>query len=81
MQVRDSKLVTFVREGEAALEGLRHNAVAKRGLGVALLVLAALLFVPPWFLIPGLVFAGLSLLDLRPFRFGGCGLKSRASEE
>ncbi len=79
--IHDSNLVKLVREGERRLEQVRHNAVAKRTLGIALLAFAALLFIPPWFLIPGLVFTGFSLLGWQPFRFGCGASKRRASQD
>ncbi len=53
----------------------------RRVLGIGFLVLASLLFIPPWFLISGLVFGGLSLLGFKPFRFGSCGRPRRSSSK
>ena len=72
---QDSALVRFVREGESILDRVRQDVALRRALGVGSLVLASLLFIPPWFLIPGLVFAGFSLLGFNPFWFGMCGHK------
>ena len=76
---RDSNLVKFVREGENIASRVRQDTAMRRVLGVGLLMLAALLFIPPWFLIPGLVLAGFSLLGFNPFRFGSCGRSGRSS--
>ena len=70
---QDSNLVKFVREGENIAARVRQDVAMRRVLGVGFLVLASLLFIPPWFLIPGLVFAGFSLLGVNPFWFGSCG--------
>lgn len=78
---QDSTLVKFVREGENTLGRVRQDVATRRTLGVGLLILAALLFIPPWFLIPGLVFAGFSLLGVNPFWFGSCGSSRRSSTE
>ena len=74
---QDSTLVTFVREGENMVARVRHDKAMRRALGVGFLVLALLLFIPPWFLIPGLMFAGFSLLGFNPFWFGSCGSKRK----
>jgi hypothetical protein len=76
---QDSALVRLVREGERAVNRIEQDTTLRRALGGSFLMLAALLFIPPWFLVPGLVFAGFSLLGFRPFRFGACGSKRRAS--
>ena len=72
---RDSALVRFVREGEGILDRVRQDVALRRALGVGSLLLASLLFIPTWFLIPGLVFTGFSLLSFNPFWFGMCGHK------
>jgi hypothetical protein len=76
---QDSTLVKLVRAGEHMVGRIGQDTTLRRALGISLLVLAALLFIPPWFLVPGLVFAGFHLLGFRPFRFGACGSKRRAS--
>ena len=78
-ETRDSNLIKFVREGENIAARVRQDVAMRRVLGIGLLVLASLLFVPPWFLIPGLVFGGLSLLGVNPFWFGSCGRSRRSS--
>ncbi len=78
---QDSTLVTFVREGENMVARVRHNTAMRRALGVGFLVLASLLFIPPWFLIPGLMFAGFGLLGFNPFWFGSCGSKKAGGKE
>lgn len=76
---RDSSLVKFVREGENIAARVRQDVAIRRVLGIGFLVLASLLFIPPWFLIPSLVFAGFSLLGFNPFRFGSRGRSHRFS--
>jgi len=73
---QDSTLVKLVREGERRLEQVRREPGIRRAIGIGLLALAALLFIPPWFLVPGLMFAGFSLLGWLPFR---CGASKRRS--
>lgn len=77
----DSTLIKFIREGENIVARVRQGVAMRRVLGIGFLVLASLLFIPPWFLIPGLVFGGLSLLDFKPFRFGSCGRPRRSSSK
>ena len=78
---QDSNLVKFVREGENIAARVRQDVALRRTLGIGLLVLASLLFSLPWFLIPGLVFGGLSLLGVNPFWFGACGRPHRSSSK
>ncbi len=78
---QDSNLVKLVREGENIATSCRTRAAMRRVLGIGVLVLASLLFIPPWFLIPGLVFAGFSLLGFNPFWFGACGRLRRSSSK
>lgn len=51
---RDSNLVKFVREGESIVSRVQQDVAMRRVVGVGFLVLASLLFIPPWFLISGL---------------------------
>lgn len=78
---QDSNLGRFVREGEHIASRVRQDVATRRVIGVGFLVLASLLFIPPWFLIPGLIFAGFSLLGVNPFRFGSCGRSHRSSSK
>lgn len=81
MQTHDSKLVKLVREGERVLVQVRRDSNIKRIVGVGFLTLAALLFIPPWFLIPALAFTGFSLLGWQPLRFS-CGTsKNRSAKD
>ncbi len=75
---QDSNLVKFVREGEKIASRVRQDVAMRRVLGVGFLLLASLLFIPPWFLIPGLIFAGFGLLGVKPFWFGSCGRPYRS---
>ena len=77
---RDSTLVTFVREGENMVARVRHNTAMRRALGVGFLRPGVAPLHPPWFLIPGLMFAGLWLLGFNPFWFGSCGSKKAGGE-
>lgn len=75
---QDSTLVKLVREGETILDRVGRDRALRRVLGVGLLALASLLFIPPWLLVPSLVFSGVGLLGVQPFRFGACGSQERA---